>query len=263
MASDKSSTPALTRSRKGSLKETSIKFEEFTSLQRESEERLVGIQRESEERIKQFFRDEIAALTNKIQFLEANLKSVQVECAHLGDENRKMKDIMLNQQYQIESHEARLRANNLIIHNLPEDFSPDSSGPLNNDNAKIEFVVKTAGLDIDPHEFEVLSTKRLGKRSGQKIRPLKITLRDSDVKYKFLNKRRDIANNDELFKTFHQRIFVSCDSSFLVRKEEFRLRQRLKDLKTENPNTPSFIRSGSLYLGNVLIDRIDVKKQLF
>ena len=109
---------------------------------------------------------------------------------------------------------------------------------------------------------DVVSFQRLGKRREVKSRPLKITLKSTEDKYHFLNLRRAISKNETTNKKFHTRVFVNCDSSFLVQKEENRLRQRCKQLNLDNPGS-CYIRSGALYQGDSIVDRIDVKNQLF
>jgi len=49
----------------------------------------------------------------------------------------------------------------------------------------------------------------------------------------------------------------------LVRNEEYRLRKKLKELKTDDPHSTSYIRSGSLYCDGSVIDKVDFRNQLF
>ena len=173
----------------------------------------------------------------------------------------RMKDVITNQQLTIENHEQKLRAKNLIVHNIPEDEVSFGSETLKNDRDKIIVLARTNNVDAKPED--IVTVRRLGNKRADRFRPLKVTLSDSDKKFKFLNKRKFIAANDEMKNIFHNRIFVNTDSSFLVQKEESRLRERLKELKREDPNTPIYIRSGALYYDGGIIDKVDVTNQLF
>ena len=62
---------------------------------------------------------------------------------------------------------------------------------------------------------------------------------------------------------FQNSVFVNPDSSYLVQREEFRLRQMLKKLKEENPNRTLYIRSGRLYADDTEVDKVDVCDGLF
>ncbi|MEL7309091.1 MAG: hypothetical protein AAGK05_15315, partial [Pseudomonadota bacterium] len=110
---------------------------------------------------------------------------------------------------------------------------------------------------------DMSSFQRLGKRQQNKNRPLKVTLKNSSQKFQFLNKRESLSKNNDLMHTFKSKIYVNADNSFLVQKEEYRLRQKLKDLKREKPLLSSYIRSGVLYHAGKEIDRVNVKNQLF
>ena len=129
----KSSTPIITRGRKASLKEYNVlTIDDNSSLLMKSEERL-----------KAFFRDEIAGLTKRLTKLEDSLSSVQTECAHLNDDVSKLKEVITNQQLQIESHERRTRANNLILNNIPEDDLSRGTESIADDSEKLDVILKT------------------------------------------------------------------------------------------------------------------------
>lgn len=245
----KSTTPVTTRGRKGSMKD-SVTIDDIQNLILKSEERM-----------KAFFREEIAVLTERLVRLEDSLSSVQTECVRLDDEVTKLKTVITSQQLQIEGNEQRLRANNLILHNISEDDLSHGPNRISNDREKVDVILKSCNTVLSSDD--IMSYQRLGKRQSGKTRPLKITLKSTENKYQLLNRRRSVATNETIQQLFHKRIYINCDSSFLVQKEEFRLRQRLKQLKSEEPGSSIYIRSGVLYLDNSIIDKIDVKNQLF
>jgi hypothetical protein len=222
---------------------------------------ITNLLRETEERLKNWFKDEMSFLKEKVTKLESSLSMAQNECVRLDTELTKMKETIISQQLQIESNESKLRANNLIFHNIAEDSISTGAECLSNDKEKLHFVIHTAKIDVT--RDDILSAQRLGKRQNERTRPLKVTFKDSNVKYNFLNKRREVAANVELAKVFHKKIFINTDSSFLIQKEEFRLRQKLKKIKNDDPATVSFIRSGSLHSNGQIIDKIDIRNQLF
>ena len=247
----KSSTPITTRGRKASIKD-GITIEDISSLILKSEDRM-----------KAFFKNEIMMLTERLSGVEKCLSYVQTECAHLDDEVSKLKTVIVNQQLQIEAHEQKMRANNLIFHYVPEEDLSLGSGSeeLSSDREKVDMILESSNTDLSGDD--IVSLQRLGKRQPGKSRPLKIVFEDSEKKYQLLNMRRSISTNDRIQRIFHRRIYINCDSSFLMQKEEFRLRQKLKQLKSENPGSSSYIRSGTLYLNGTIFDKIDVKNQLF
>ena len=254
MASNgKTSTPVgpNTRGRKGSLKE---KEKELVTL-----DDITTLLNTSEENIKKFFKDEIGLLLTKILKLEGSLSSAKAECSRLDTEMTKMKAVIVDQQQLIEKHEAKLRSDNLIIHNLPESRLADDI--VNAEKDKLNTIFRTANLKTNPGD--IVSFFRLGKPRNDRPRPIKVTLRNADLKFALLNKRKMISSCSDLRRQFNSKIFINADSSFLVRKEEFRLRQELTRLKSNKPGSVCFIRSGSLFVDGLVHDKIDVSNQLF
>ena len=172
----------------------------------------------------------------------------------------KMKAVIVDQQQLIEKQEVKLRANNLIIHNLPES---DLTGleKANAEQDKLNTIFRSANLKTVPGD--VVSFLRLGRPRNDRPRPIKVTFRNADLKFSLLNKRKMISSCSDLRRQFNNKIFVNADSSFLVRKEEFRLRQELTRLKSDEPGSRCFIRSGSLFVDGLVHDRIDISNQLF
>ena len=244
-------TPRNTRGRKGSTKDANVL----------SASDVANLLRESEERMKKIFKEEMSLIADKLTKIENSLSSVQTECARLDDEILKIKKVIKGQQIQIESGERKLRRNNIIVQNIPESNLSSSTEQLKDDFDKISYLCRCT--DIDIHKDDFVSLRRLGRKSTDKARPLKIEFKNTDLKFRFLNKRKNIIQNREIKRYFHNTIYVNPDNSYLVQCEEFRLRQRLKELKEEDPSAFPYIRSGNLYSHDTVIDRIDVCNQLF
>lgn len=242
-------TPKSTRSRKGSIKD-SLTLNDISELIRQSEERIIG-----------FVKNELSQLSDKLTKIESCLSSVQTECVRLDQEVSKMKVILSNQQMQIENHERKVREKNIIMHNIPETDLPVGPEILKGDKQKIMFLCSKTNTDIS--QDDIVSHRRLGKRQPNKSRPIKIEMKDVSQKYKFLNNRKNISINQDVREVFSNRIFVNADSSFLVQKEEFRLRQKLKEVKEDEPNVTAYIRAGCLYVDGHITDKVDIHNQLF
>ena len=193
--------------------------------------------------------------------IESKLSTVQTECVRLDSEIDTIRKILFDQQLQIESQEKRLRAANIIVHNMPEDEITVSGEKLDNDSEKMSALCNMANIALEPDEMVVF--QRLGKRQTNKTRPLKIQMKSPEQKFKLLNNRKKISNNDEIKHAFRNKVYVNVDSSFLLQKEEFRLRRELKELKANAPQTVAYIRSGALYSNGTIVDKIDIRNQFF
>jgi len=186
---------------------------------------------------------------------------MQSECVNLDDEIKKNKQVIVNQQLDIEKNEERNRANNLMIFNLPESEVKSGNTLLKTDADKIALIAGSTGVDLNPHD--VVSAYRVGKKTSNNARPLKVVLKNKELKHRALRKRKDVAQSSFLYNTFGVRVYINPDVSFLVQRELHRLRQSLKEIKTKDPESKVFIRSGALFLDGTVIDEVKVENQLF
>lgn len=247
MQKESASTPRL-RTRKGSLKEVSLS-------------EVAELLRESEERIKAFVKSEFDSLAERIDKIESKLSVVQTQCVRLDGEMEKVKEVISDQMLQLENHEKKLRERNIIVSNVPESDITVAGQTITCDSDKVMALCEMADLDIDSND--VVTLQRLGKRQPNKNRPLMIQLDNKELKFKLLNKRKKISKDESIKQVFRDKIYVNPDSSYLMQKEEFRLRQKLRQLKNANPEIASYIRSGVLYSDGAVVDKADVRNQFF
>ena len=167
------STPVSqsTRGRKGSVKDQSAS-EATASCSHNFSEMLLA----SEQRLKNFFKDELQAIYNKLHQYETVVSSLQSECVRLDTTMMTMKKVIVEQQMIIEEHEEKLRANNLIIHNVPETTVKYEDDTLDTDSNKVVFMCGAVDVDIDTTDIAVIH--RLGKKSSVKPRPIKVVMKE-------------------------------------------------------------------------------------
>ena len=243
--------PKTSKTLKGSLKGTKDIYANDLSL----------LLRESEEGMKCLFKEEIKSIADRLSNTENNVSSIKMEAVRMDNKITMMKDVIMKQQMRVESHETKLRENNLIVHNISENDVLTDTGKLESDIKKVEFLCETIRVDIDADD--IASCFRLGKRRSSMPRPLKIVLKEKSDKYKLLNARNEISQNTKLSKIFGKRIFVNPDNSFLVQREEVRLRQESQHMKKDSLDASLYIRSGTLYYNNMAVDKIDITNQIF
>ena len=240
------------RSRKGSLKDVNKDTcnVDFSVLIRESEER-----------IKSFLKEEMNAINHRLLNIESTMSALQVNCVRLDEEIIQIKEVLAKQQTRIEAHEEKLRENNLVVHNISERDVSIGSSTLKTDDMKVAYLCETSRADVNAED--IASVHRLGPRRSDRPRPLKVVMKSKDLKFKLLNKRKEISQNRNLIEPFGNKVFVNPDHSFLYRKEEFRLRQAMKSLKMECPGTSVYLRSGVLYHNNKVVDKVNITNHLF
>ena len=202
------------------------------------------------------------SIETKISAIDSRLDMMQAEQIRLKNENDQIKDLVISQQRQIERMENASRACNAIFSAVPEGSVQFEGETLTDDESKVRALcVAAVGQSFDCDHIE--SCVRLGGSKKGHNRLLKVTFEDAASKYKVMRSQRNMRENNALVEAFG-RIYVNPDSTFLMRKEEKRLREKLKDLKATAHGTDMiYIRRGTLYRNNEVIDKINVANQLF
>ena len=189
------------------------------------------------------------------------MDSAQTEQARLDLDIKQVKDVILTQQKTIEKHEKDKRQKNLIFSGVPECNVCVGDTQLNDDISKVNYICES--ISSDHREWDIESCARLGvKRSGRN-RILQVKFTSLQPRNDTLYQQRVIRSDPQFYGAFG-RVYINADSSFLMRMEEKRLRDRLKDEKGKiSSDSRMFIRSGKLYLNDQVIDQINIENQLF
>ena len=86
--------------------------------------------------------------------------------------------------------------------------------------------------------------------------------------YVHMQIRRDMRNRllmekRKLTEGKFETIYMDADRPFLDRKEAFRLRMRLKDLRAENPHGNIYIKQRKLYVNDLEVDSEQPLRHVF
>ena len=157
--------PSDRMTRSGS--ETLFTLEDMERLIRESKNRIIS---------------RIDRIEERIASIEDSLTRIQTEQIRLDVQNDKLKDLIINQQMQIESIESRSRRNNLIFNGLSESDVHVNGMKLKNDIEKLNHLCKTINANFQDNV--ILSSTRLGKSNDKKNnpRPLKVVFNEFAAK---------------------------------------------------------------------------------
>ena len=124
---------------------------------------------------------------------------------------------------------------NLIVFNVPEPKSTESS------QRKVEFFNSLIDhIGIDP--VDVTNVVRLGAKTSDKLRPLRVQLNNLGHRRSVLANAKKLRNSSsDIFK----RIYINPDLSVKERQAQKKLRSELARRK-ENGETDIFIRRGRI-----------------
>ena len=175
-----------------------------------------------------------------------------------------MKDVIVGQQGQIEKIEAEKRQLNVIVSGIPESNLKVEGEELTSDSEKMAYLCGKIKDSFD--EDDLASCTRLGQQKSGQNRLLRVKFEDLSVRNEiFFNQKmlRETPKGNPVCKVFGM-IYFNKDLTPLMRKEEKRLREEMKNMRSScDSSSKIYIRSGKLYHNSNVVDKIDVARQLF
>ena len=226
---------------------------------------LLDVQRlleQCEERITAKLGSKLDLLTKKVDAIETSLSEVKAVQAQQEADITRIKEILVEQQHQVEAFEERARMDKLIFSNVPEGQVSFEGSNLSSDLDKVKALVTsiTSEEDMSFDITDVEEVVRIGRGGGKSPRILKVCLADVQARNTILRSSRHLNSN--VIRSSFGRIYVNKDMSHLRRLEEKRLRDVFKVLKTQYPNEAR-LKNGILFLGSAIKDRVNYSNQLF
>ena len=239
--------PRADQTRSNSLNSgNALTFDDVKTLISQSEERILS---------------RLDTIMSSISVLEKQIDSVQSEQIRLGLEMSTVKDIIIKQQMQIEKLESDKRQMNLVFSNVPENAVEIDDQKLEEDIQKLEYLCEEIDGDFTTDLID--SHFRIGPYKNGQRRLLLVRFNNLKTRNRILFTQRAIRDNPNCRSSFGP-VYVNKDSTVLVRKEEKRLREKLKDLKSSSdPGDKFFIKSGKLYRNSKIVDEISIANQIF
>ena len=203
-------------------------------------------------------------IESKISAIDDRLDLIQAEQLRVKTVVDQLKDTICVQQNQIEGMENHVRRFNAIFVNVPESDVRTSDGEsLDNDLSKISYLCKEAAATSEFEPKSIVSCARLGYPKKGHTRLIKVVFSSQSTKSEVLRSQRSLRDRPEVARAFG-RVFVNHDSTPLARKENRRIRSKLKELQAAARDDDSiYIRHGVLYKNKVVVDKFNIANQLF
>ena len=199
-------------------------------------------------------------IESKILSIESRLDTVQVEQLKMSSEVDKLKDVIVMQQKQIEQIEIKAREKFLIFSGVPESPVEMEDETLINDVEKISHMCNQI-CSVDPSSIE--KCFRIGKKKDMRTRLLKVKFDEVRIRNSVLRSQKYLRADPTITEKFGI-IYANPDRTDLSRKEDKRLREEMKAIRSTSSNPRDvFIRSGKLYVKSELVDQVNIANQLF
>lgn len=161
--------------------------------------------------------------------------------------------VVSKQAGQIDYLESLNRADSIIIYGIPELNNEGNPTDLGHYVSQLTTTLQLPSI-LNP---EFIPT-RLGKKSN-KPRPVKVKVKTVQEKIKLVTKARTQLKTIPAYKN----VFINFDESPISRKENARLRAKVKELRQLHPDKVVKIVKRNLLVDNVTVDSFDLSNQIF
>ena len=199
------------------------------------------------------------SILNKMDQIESRIDGIQTEQIRLGVEIDKIKEVVVDQQRLIERHETDKRRNHLIISGVPEANITIDNETLKTDMMKVQHFCDEV-CDTGVHIYRCI---RLGKDGGRSPRIIKAEFAEVEMRNKILRSQKALRSDPSIINAFG-RIYFNPDSTPLGRKEDNRLRETMRNLKSNSTDKDLiFMKKGMLYKNGEIVDKFDIRNQIF
>ncbi len=237
------SSPIVT----GTSQKAELTFDVMNNLMMQSEKRIIS---------------RLDDIVSRITSIEGRLDQFYMDQVLLSSEMDKVKEIVVRQQEQIEKLEAAQRGRSLIFSCIPEnDVLADGNEKLSEDIDKITYLCSSVAQDFD--STSIAESFRLGRPGKKQKRPIKVTFKTVEARNNILRSQRRLRNDSSIENSFGL-VFINPDRTPIMRLEEKRLRDKMRELKSISSNPSDvYIRAGKLFEKSVIVDQINVGNQLF
>ena len=211
------------------------------------------------DRLEEKLSSQIAGVVTKIEGIEKSINALQANQIRIDNEIDKVKEVIIKQQLYIERLEAEKRANNVVVNGVSESAVKTDDEELKTDKAKIEYLADIVNAD----GLEIETVFRIGRMNSKTPRPLLVRFSNKKDRNSFLFQQKKLREDDDC-RAYFGPVFVNRDSTYLVRGEEKRLRDRMKEMRPKlRDDERVYIKNDKLYHNDEVIDSMDISKQLF
>ena len=197
--------------------------------------------------------DDIAGMKTQIESLKTSLQTVQ-------DENKQLKKTCANNlKYLINSDRNTRRSNIMVLGLSEQEDLTINENTAQDDKEKIDSLMDYIGIGSE--NVDIVSYSRLGKEGQEGVRPIKMTMKNSDM-------AKTILSNAPQLKTLNKKIFLKPDKSFKEREEFQRLLKKKEECMLSHPSTEEgpervILKNGVLKVDGVEVDSYKPPQTIF
>ena len=206
------------------------------------------------------------SLLSLIEKLDERITMLETKNAELGSENNMMigknedefkvlKKVIVNQQSFIEGVKRDKLGKNVIITGIPNDVVVINNIEYRSTEEKVNAVLGQIDVILSENDYEV---KTMDTLEGRSTHITGLIFRNMETKKRLMKETRKLKDNEH-FRT----VYIKNDETKLARNENYRLRQKLRALRSDHPNAQLKLEKGKLIHNSTVVDKYDINNQIF
>lgn len=196
-------------------------------------------------------KEEIVAQKDEIKHMQDEILELQNTCDHQKNQITMLSDTVSQQQRFLERIDTENRKLNMIMTGIAD--SKDIPQGIVTEKAKD--ILNTIGIDKPIQDSIKFSRINSPSSENAVIKMVFTKIEDKDI---VKIQARQLKNFPE-----YKNIYIKPDKSQLASKEDYRLRQRRRQLISENPTSKITLYKGTLSKNGEKIDEFNIMNQVF
>ena len=192
--------------------------------------------------------------------LKQNEDTIKENCKKLDEQDNEintLKKVILQQQIFMESTLRSKLAKNMMITGIPIEDVVWNEQTISDNNENVMAILSSIDISLNEDAYEL---KLFDSDNERPTFSAKLIFNDITDKNDVLSNAKKLQDCEcEKLKE----VFIKNDETKLLRNENYRLRQKRRTLKRENPTAEFKIEKGKLFQNGVEVDKFDLNNQIF
>ncbi len=205
---------------------------------------IIKLINESRDLILKSMKDEIQSLNIKIGSFDSRIQSIETSLANFQTQYSQMANKITNIRHDFDNFKIQvfddcaneiqqrtIRMNNAILFGVFE----KEDGSVVDRKKWDEDQVRSVMMDVGVKDVNFSDVRRLGKKNGNRVRPLRVVIGDAEKRREFLRSSRRLRHSAS-----NRRVFVKEDLTPLQQKRARLLQEELKTRRSNGEDVVIF-----------------------
>ena len=199
----------------------------------------------------------VSMLDERITVLEESLANNEELIASQETEVVQLKKGIVNQQSFLEQIQCNNLIKNVMITGIPNNNVIIGNAHYSDTKEKIDGILRRIDVVLDYDDYELRTFEISDERTTHAA---KMIFKDIETKTRLMSQAKKLKDNEHF-----SNVYVRNDETKLARKENYRLWQKARELRSDEANVNAVIKieKGKLIHNDIIVDQYNISNQIF